>query len=150
MKAAPNAAAHRLGLTNKDFTQTVQMGIRMQIHELRNCNAEQTPSDSGFDCGSDSGLGQIDFGIVLHPRDPTAQHGLHRRAWNCFVRSPSGLTFIKAQYAVKYKTDGGELIEVWTPGKDVLVLEGMHGIMTFSTRPEKILSFRVVEQKLTE
>jgi len=60
------------------------------------------------------------------------------------------LPFIKAQYAVKYKTDGGELIEVWTPGKDVLVLEGMHGIMTYSTRPEKILSFRVVEQKLRE
>src|SRR5271166_1155168 len=60
------------------------------------------------------------------------------------------LPFIKTQYAVTYKTDGGELIEVWTPEKDVLVLEGMHGIMTYSTRPEKILSFRVVEQKLTK
>ena len=35
MRAAPNAAAYRLGLTNKDFTQTVQMGIRMQIHVNR-------------------------------------------------------------------------------------------------------------------
>jgi hypothetical protein len=60
------------------------------------------------------------------------------------------LPFIKPHYAVKYKTDGGELIEVWTPGMDVLVLEGMHGILTYSTHPEKILSFRVVEQKLTE
>jgi hypothetical protein len=60
------------------------------------------------------------------------------------------LPFIKPRYAVQYKTDGGELIEVWTPGKDVLVLEGMHGILTYSTHPEKILSFRVVEQKLTK
>ena len=58
--------------------------------------------------------------------------------------------FIKPYYAVKFKTDGGELIEVWTPGKDVLVLEGMHGILTYSTQPERILSFRVVEQKLTK
>ena len=62
------------------------------------------------------------------------------------------LPFIKPRYAVKYKTDGGELIEVWTPGTDVLVLEGMHGIriLTYSTHPEKILSFRVVEQELTK
>ena len=30
----------------------------------------------------------------------------------------------------------------------ILVLKGMHGILTYSTHPEKILSFRVVEQKL--
>jgi len=60
------------------------------------------------------------------------------------------LPFIKPHYAVKYKTDGGELIEVWTPGQDVLVLEGMHGILTYSTHPEKILGFRVVEQKFTK
>jgi len=59
------------------------------------------------------------------------------------------LPFIKPRYAVKYKTDGGDLIEVWTPGNDILVLEGMHGILTYSTHPEKILRFRVVEQKLT-
>ncbi len=57
------------------------------------------------------------------------------------------LPFIKPHYAVKYKTDGGELIEVWTPGKDILVVEGMHGILTYSTHPERILDFRVVEQK---
>jgi|SRR5580658_3514741 hypothetical protein len=60
------------------------------------------------------------------------------------------LPFIKPRYAVTYKTDGGEVIEVWTAGKDVLVLEGMHGILTYSTHPEKILGFRVVEQKLTK
>ena len=60
------------------------------------------------------------------------------------------LPFIKPRYAVKYETDRGEVIEVWTPGKDVLVLEGMHGILTYSTHPEKILNFRVVEQKSTK
>jgi len=60
------------------------------------------------------------------------------------------LPFTKPHYAVKYKTDGGELIEVCTPGKDVLLLEGMHGILTYSTYPERILSFRVVEQKSTK
>ena len=60
------------------------------------------------------------------------------------------LPFVEPHYAVKYKTDGGELIEVWTPGKDVLVVEGMHGILTYSTHPERILSFRVVGQELTK
>ena len=57
------------------------------------------------------------------------------------------LPFVEPHYAVKYKTDGGELIEVWTHGKDILVLEGMHGILTYSTHPERILSFRVVGQE---
>ena len=60
------------------------------------------------------------------------------------------LPFMKPHYAVKYRTDSGEIIEVWTPGKGILVLEGMHGILTYSTHPEKILSFRVVEQKLAK
>ena len=60
------------------------------------------------------------------------------------------LPFINPHYAVKYRTDAGELIEVWTPRKDVLVLEGMHGILTYSTHPEKILNFQVVEQKPTK
>ena len=60
------------------------------------------------------------------------------------------LPFVNPHYVVKYKTDGGELIEVWTPGKDVFVLEGMHGLLTYSTDPEKILNFRVVAQKSTE
>ena len=60
------------------------------------------------------------------------------------------LPFLEPRYAVKYKTDGGELIEVWTPRKDILVLEGMYGILTYSTKPERILNFRVVEQKPTK
>jgi hypothetical protein len=57
------------------------------------------------------------------------------------------LPFIEPHFAVKYKIDGGELIEVWHPGKDIPVLEGMHGILTYSTHPEMILNFRVVAQK---
>lgn len=60
------------------------------------------------------------------------------------------LPFLEPLYAVKYKTDGGELIEVWTPRKEILVLEGMYGVLTYSTNPERILNFRVVEQKPTK
>ena|SRR5450755_4227386 len=58
------------------------------------------------------------------------------------------MPFIEPHYAVKYKTDDGELIEVWHPGKDIPVLQGMHGMLTYSTHPEMIRSFRVVTQTL--
>jgi hypothetical protein len=60
------------------------------------------------------------------------------------------LPFLEPHYAVKYKTDSGELIEVWTPRKDILVVDGMHGILTYSINPERILNFRVVEQTPTK
>ncbi len=60
------------------------------------------------------------------------------------------LPFVEPHYAITYKTDRGEVIEVWTPRKDILVVEGMHGILTYSTNPERILNFRVVEQKPTK
>jgi hypothetical protein len=59
------------------------------------------------------------------------------------------LPFLEPHYAVKYKTDSGELIEVWTPHMNIVVLEGMYGILTYSTNPERILNFRAVEQKPT-
>jgi hypothetical protein len=58
------------------------------------------------------------------------------------------MPFIGPHYVVKYKTDDGELIEVWHPGKDIPVLEGMHGMLTYSTHPEMVRSFRVVTQTL--
>jgi hypothetical protein len=69
------------------------------------------------------------------------------------------LPFIEPHWAVKYKIDGGELIEVWHPGKDIPVLGGvarlpisalqsMHGILTYSSHPEMIVNFQVVEQKV--
>jgi hypothetical protein len=60
------------------------------------------------------------------------------------------LPFSELHWAVKYKIDGGELIEVWHPGKNIPVLEGMHGMLTYSTHPEIILNFRVVQQNLTK
>jgi len=52
--------------------------------------------------------------------------------------------FTEPHYVVKYKTDDGELIEVWHPGRDLPVLEGMHGMLTYSAHPEMVRSFRVV------
>jgi hypothetical protein len=58
--------------------------------------------------------------------------------------------FIGPHYAVKYKTDDGELIEVWHPGKDIPVFQGMHGMLTYSTHPEMVRSFRVIPQSLSK
>ncbi len=44
MRAAPNAAAHRFGPRNKDFTQAVQMDIRMQIHGLSKIKSIMDPA----------------------------------------------------------------------------------------------------------
>ena len=57
---------------------------------------------------------------------------------------------MEAHYAVKYKTDDGQLIEVWSPGKNMLLLEGMHGELTYSTHPERILNFRLVRQRVDD
>ena len=56
------------------------------------------------------------------------------------------LPFMDVHYAVKYKTDDGRLIEVWSPEKNMLLLEGMHGELTYSTHPERILDFRLVRR----
>jgi hypothetical protein len=60
------------------------------------------------------------------------------------------IPFTEPYYAVKYKTDGGELIEVWTPAAGILVLEGMHGELTYSTHPERILNFRPARGEATK
>jgi hypothetical protein len=52
--------------------------------------------------------------------------------------------FTQPHYVIKYKTDDGELIEVWHPGRNLPVLEGMHGMLTYSSHPEMVRSFRVV------
>lgn len=51
--------------------------------------------------------------------------------------------FIAPRYVIKFKTDGG-LIEVWHPGTDIQVFQGMYGILTYSTHRERVRSFRVV------
>jgi hypothetical protein len=60
------------------------------------------------------------------------------------------LPFTEVHYAVKYKTDDGQLIEVWSPGKDMLLLEGMYGELTYSVHPERIINLRLVGQKVMD
>jgi hypothetical protein len=57
------------------------------------------------------------------------------------------LPFIKPFYAVRYKLDSGELIEVWTPADGIILLKGMHGILTYSSYPEKIVNFVPLGEK---
>lgn len=54
------------------------------------------------------------------------------------------LPFVETHYAVQYRTDDGELIEVWHPGRNLILVKGMHGMLTYSTHPERIVRFRVV------
>ena len=39
------------------------------------------------------------------------------------------LPFLEPHYAVKYKTDGGEPVEVWTPRKDIWCWKGCTGYL---------------------
>jgi hypothetical protein len=88
----------------------------------------------------------------------TAELPLMRQPSKVFIVGPGtvvsvhllDLPFGELHCVVKYKIDGGELIEVWHPGKNIPVLEGMHGMLTYSTHPEMILNFRVVQQDLTK
>jgi len=57
------------------------------------------------------------------------------------------IAFMGRCYTVKYKTEAGELIEIRHLRQDIPVLEGMYGLLTYSTNPEMILNFRVIENK---
>jgi hypothetical protein len=53
------------------------------------------------------------------------------------------LPFSEKCYVVKYKTDKGRVLEIWHHG-ELSVMQGMHGILTYSSSPEMILGFRVM------
>jgi hypothetical protein len=55
--------------------------------------------------------------------------------------------FVGRYYTVRYRTEKGELIEIRHLRQNPPVLEGMHGLLTYSTSPEMILNFQVVENK---
>ncbi len=54
------------------------------------------------------------------------------------------LPFASLHYAVKYKLDTGDILEIWTPANGILLMEGMHGMLTYSRHPERILKFTLV------
>jgi len=99
-------------------------------------------------------LGVAFLVALLNPAwsKPTTKLPLVRKPSTVFVVGPGTivsidqipLPFTEPYYAVKYKTDDGDLIELWTPGMGILVLKGMHGELTYSTHPERILNFRPV------
>jgi aconitase B len=57
------------------------------------------------------------------------------------------LPFVGRSYIVKYKTEKGEVIEIRDLRHNIPVLQGMHGLLTYSTSPEMILNFKVIESK---
>ena len=58
------------------------------------------------------------------------------------------LPFVDPYYAIRYRTDSGDLIEVWTHGGQIVLLEGMHGMLSYSNHPERIVNFQMSVQKL--
>ena len=58
------------------------------------------------------------------------------------------VAFVGRCYVVKYKTERGEVIEIRDLRHgNIPVIAGMHGLLTYSTNPETILNFQIVEPK---
>jgi|SRR5215510_3566694 len=56
------------------------------------------------------------------------------------------LPFMKPRYSVEFKTEDGELIQVWHCGKAISLVEGMRGVLTYSRHPDGVIDFRIVER----
>ncbi len=54
------------------------------------------------------------------------------------------LPFVGKRCIIEYRSDNGELIELWNPDPNLLLINGMHGMLTYSTHPERVLQFRVL------
>jgi hypothetical protein len=57
------------------------------------------------------------------------------------------LPFGKRRYVVTYQTDSGEIYEIWQPKDEVPLLKGMHGFLTYTTNPERVIEFRVTQRQ---
>lgn len=83
---------------------------------------------------------------------PTIHQSLIRQPSSIFTVGPGTVISVRAldlpfagtRYVVRYRSDDGELIEVWHAGRHILLVNGMHGMLTYSTNPERILQFRVL------
>jgi hypothetical protein len=56
------------------------------------------------------------------------------------------LPFTQPYYAIEFKTDDDQLVEMRHFGDDIPVLDGMHGMLDYSLHPERILGFRTIEK----
>jgi hypothetical protein len=77
-------------------------------------------------------LSRPDFVVTVGPGTVMSVHALD-------------LPFSAQCYVVKYRTDAGKMIEIWHRGK-LPLMQGMHGMLTYSSSPERILDFRVVQR----
>jgi len=60
------------------------------------------------------------------------------------------LPFIKPRYSVEFKTEDGELIQVWHCGKAISLVEGMRGMLTYSRHPDGVINFRIIERNVAK
>jgi len=54
--------------------------------------------------------------------------------------------FAPPYYAIQFKTDDDQFVEMRHFGDDIPLLEGMHGMLAYSLHPERILGFRIIEK----
>ena len=97
-------------------------------------------------------LAFLALGVVPACARPTIHQGLIRQPSTIFTIGPGTVISVRAldlpfagmRYIVRYRSDNGELTEVWQAGGNILLVNGMHGMLTYSTNPERILQFRVL------
>jgi len=53
------------------------------------------------------------------------------------------LPFVGEAYDIEYKPDNGDKIELWHQGS-LIIVQGMHGMLTYSHTPEHVINFRVL------
>lgn len=91
--------------------------------------------------------------VVPARAEPTLQLTLIRQPAIIFTIGPGtvlsvrvlDLPFVGTRYLIQYRTDDGELIELWHSDRNLLLIKGMYGMLTYSTHPERVLQFRVLE-----
>ncbi len=97
-------------------------------------------------------LASLALCVVPACAKPTIHLALIRQPATTFTIGPGTVISIRAldmpfvgmHYAIQYRSDDGELIELWNSGRNLLLVKGMHGMLTYSTNPERILQFRVL------
>lgn len=96
-----------------------------------------------------SGEASFDLSVTPQPvREPTS----------VFIAGPGtivsvrflDLPFMKPRYSVEFKTEGGELIQVWHCGKAISLVEGMRGMLTYSRHPDEVIDFRIVQRNVAK
>jgi len=119
-----------------------RLTLRLALCEMKNCSTFLSKVLVLVCLLPGLGKAAIDSSRPLPAREPR---------W-VFVAGPGtvvsvrfrDIPFIKPQYVVKFKTDSGELIEIFHHGASAPVVPGMRGTLVYSTHPDKVVTFHTL------